>query len=350
MSVLQKFNGKEVIKQANIINNAVYSLTLNEKRIVCLLMNEIACNRHYKDEDCVYPIKINHLLYKNILRHDKARNISRDITKAATGLNTKEVIFYVSDDDKDEEERALDALTWTVQRSHRPKQNETILYLNPKLVHLLEKTASNYHFLIITDIGELEKMASFSIYQMLIQWINQGSLSRTVSKLVSNLGISTRYAESFNDFRKRYLRPALEEINSKTCINISVKEIKRAGEKRVHRLDFKIEWKPIEFYLERHTHKTLEQAKITYKEVRERERLPWLPQLENIITFKEELEIEGYLFDDYFFANYHDAEIRAKEFIENTSIPELYRSDTDREVRNEEEQQNTGEWIEAERA
>ncbi len=302
----------DVIKQTNIVNNATYSLTLNEKRIVYLMLNEIAHDRCEVDENGIYPIVINHQLYKNIFRYDGARNVSRDIRAAAEGLNKKEIIFYLPEEDSDDE-KALDALAWTVMRSHRPRQNMTTLYLNPLLVNILKKTDSKYSALIARDIAMLTKPSSMRLYDVMKQWENQGTVTRTIEYLVKRFSLPEKYITRLSDFRRRFLHPAIEEINEKSSISVDAIEVKSEGTKKTHAIKFMIKSKQELFTQPDYT---LEHAKVVYTDIMSRTSIPSINEIEVLKKFMPELIEAQFEFDSVFYDNLSEVELRAKELEE----------------------------------
>ena len=311
-SKVSKLHNKDVIKQANPLTTATYSLTKNEKRLVYLAINAISKQLTEQNSAGSYPIVIDHEQYRKIFRYDDNKNICRDIGNASLGLNRKEVIFYIPDEDL-EEEKALDALSWTTKRSHRPKKGITTIYFNPELVELLKNNTKNYTQLLLGDLAKLDKPSSMRLYESLKQWQQKGEVTFSISWMIEHYQLSEKYIDRLSDFRRRFLKPAIDEINKKTSLTVEAIELKKKGKKKPHAILFKIETL---ISLKDTGSLTIEDAVKTFLDIKENKFIPTILEIENLKLYRNELVKDGFEYDELFNDLLSESEIRARDLME----------------------------------
>lgn len=286
-------NKNEIIKQSNVLTTAAYSLAKNEKRLVYLALNAIHKGEAKQNELGSFPVEIHHSDYSELytIKMDTA---CRDIRNAAKSLNQKEVIFYLPDEDLDDE-KALDAISWTVKRSHRPKRGVTILHFNAELLHVIKNVDNNFTRLLKGDISKLEKPCSMRLYDSMMQWVVKGEVTFSIEWMINRYELPIKYLERMSDFRRRFLKPAVDEINEKTSISVSYEEIKGKGKRaKPSSIKFEITSKLLPEKIINNTASTLEDAVKTYCELNDQICLPSKKEIENLERFISELVLEGF--------------------------------------------------------
>ncbi|ENO8811706.1 RepB family plasmid replication initiator protein [Photobacterium damselae] len=225
------------LKQSNALTTAAYSLTRNEKRLLYIVV-EILTSQKIPEIRGRYDIEIHHSHYAAIF--SGSTNVARDINEASRLLNTREVIFYLPEENGDgdsEDDIALDGLSWTVKRSIRPKQGLTRLSLNAEVVDLMLETKQFTGF-YMRDVARLNKVTSMRLYESLMQWHDRNK--RKEQQVTFGFEwIMNRYQlpnsmRVLTDFRKRFLKVTTKEITENTDINVKyVENTVRQGRKVV---------------------------------------------------------------------------------------------------------------------
>lgn len=225
MSQLTK---KDALRQSNALTTAAYSLGRNEKRVLYIALKHFLDNPvDYKKTDFGHvsvDIETNH--YASLFNSE---NASKEIAAAANAMKGKEVVFYLPDEDANED-RAYDSFTWMVKRSHRPKRGVTTFYFNAELISIITEVKSDFTRFLIGDAGELSSGHSMRLYESIKQWSNRrNSVSFSVSWMIERYCLPKSY-ERMSDFRRRFLKPSVEDIANKTDIKLRYTEEKRNRE------------------------------------------------------------------------------------------------------------------------
>lgn len=157
--------------------------------------------------------------------------------------------------------------------------------LKPYLLQL--KTAFTSYKL--SNILSLKSAYSIRLYELMKKWYHLGRWECPLKDLKGKIGIEANTYKQYGHFKSRVLQPAVTEVNGKTDLYITFKEIKKG--RSIERIEFTI----------RHTPE---------KEIQ-------LPNLENNLDPVEELNetdelrirlnglAQGYQFDTVFFAQLH---------------------------------------------
>lgn len=302
-----------VIRQANVLTTAAYSLTKTEKRIVYLALDYITKQKIKANEFGQYPVDIVHSVFSSTF-NCSASNASRDIANAAKSLNAKEVIFYLPKEDT-EDEKALDGISWTTKRAHRPKKGLTTIHFNSELIAIITAVKDNFTRLLLEDIIKLDSGASMRLYDSLMQWQSRGEVTFNLSWMIKRYELSPKYLERVSDFRRRFLLPALNEINEKTSISVQHFEIKgRERKNKVHSIKFVITSKnsslKSEVQVEPKT--KLEEAVKTYLALTEKSYLPSESEMINLKEHLTQLLLDGFEFSTELVSSINKADLANK--------------------------------------
>ncbi|MGF1716654.1 RepB family plasmid replication initiator protein [Photobacterium chitinilyticum] len=303
-----------VLRQANALTTAAYSLTRNEKRIVYMAINAINNNGIRRNEHGQYPVDIVHSKFLSLFDSD-ATNISRDIANATKSLNKKEVIFYLPEEDGDDGEKALDGVSWTTKRSHRPRHGVTTIHFNSELVEVINKVDKEFTRVLMVEAGHLSNPYTMRLYESLRQWVKKGIVTFTVSWLCERYELPPSYSLRMPDFRRRFLHPSIDEINAKTRLAVTFEEIPDPERPRkVKSIKFKI--KELDAKCDRLTSQkalTLEDAIRTYSELNNNTLLPSQAEIDNLKQHIGQLGMEGFALTPEFFTQLKAAETANKK-------------------------------------
>lgn len=304
-----------VIRQANALTTAAYSLTRNEKRIVYTALNDIINHKVESNEFGQYPIEINHSEYAKFFNDDSS-NVSRDILTASKSLNKKEVTFYLPEEDSGNE-KALDAMSWTTKRSHRPKRGTTTIFFNAELVEIITKVDKNFTRYLMGEAGRLNNPYAMRLFESLKQWPNRQSVTFSISWMIERYELPSSY-ERMSDFRRRFLKPAVQEINDHTSMTLTYEEIPdKSRANRIASIKFiysirdclKVAPSALEESL---IEETLESAITTYYEILENKRLPNSNELANLKNFIGQIALSDIEIAPDFFEKFKEATLLAQ--------------------------------------
>ncbi|PSV01006.1 RepB family plasmid replication initiator protein [Photobacterium kishitanii] len=236
-----KKEGDLCIRQCNALTSAAYNLTKMEKLVVYYAIHAINMKRVNFDKWGNSIVTISHANFANLYSLDM-NNISRDLNKATTGIASKEIILFTPNADGDDGEKALDALSWTTKRAHKPKNGETIVTFAAETMELVNQLDNGcFTCLMLKEAGSLSKAHTMRLYESLRQWVSKGSITYTIEWMIDRYSLPEKYKDRMPDFRRRFLKAAIEDINEKTTLNVTYKENKKAGAKCVHSITFLIE-------------------------------------------------------------------------------------------------------------
>lgn len=288
----------KVIRQANVLTSAAYSLSKTEKRIVYIALDKISRQAVKPNKFGQIEIDIVHSHFATLFECPIG-NASRDIASAAASLNTKEVVFYLPDEDSDDD-RALDAISWTTKRAHRPKKGITTIHFNSELIDIITNVDKNFTRLLLGDIIKLNSSGAMRLYDSLRQWENRGDVVFNINWMIERYELPVKYRDRMSDFRRRFLHPSLLEINEKTSLKVTAFEVKgKERANKVHSIRFVIEKSNINNTTcsnEPINVTTIEDAVATYMSLLNRDRLPTTQELDNLRKHMAALLLDGFEF------------------------------------------------------
>jgi plasmid replication initiation protein len=217
-----------VLRQSNALTTAAYSLSRSEKRVVYLALQQ--CLKTKIDyETAKWGEVAVDIHTSDYLREFTTDNASKEIRSAAESIVKREVVFY-EPEESTENEKALTAISWVNGRSHRPKRGVTTFYFNAKLLKTILDIKSDFTRYLISA-GELTSPYSMRLYESLMQYNSLKKARFSVSWILERYELPTSY-QRMSDFRRRFLKPAIEEISRTTDIyDLDYEESQRNGEK-----------------------------------------------------------------------------------------------------------------------
>lgn len=300
----------KVIRQANVLTSAAYSLSKTEKRIVYIALDQISRQSATPNQFGQIEIDIVHSHFAQLFECPLG-NASRDIANATASLNAKEVVFYLPEEDR-EDDRALDAISWTTKRAHRPKKGVTTVHFNSELINIITNVDKNFTRLLLGDIIKLNSPSAMRLYDSLRQWENRGEVVFNINWMIERYELPVKYRDRMSDFRRRFLHPALQEINGNTSLKVTAYEVKsKERANKVHSIKFVIEKSIQATPLKSEHHKTnpttVEHAVATYMYLLEKERLPTRQEIDNLKSHMATLVLDGFAFSQELIAAINEA-------------------------------------------
>lgn len=161
---------------------------------------------------------------------------------------------------------------------------------DPKLKPYLLDLKKAYTSYRLSNILSLSSPSSIRLYELMKKWEYLGKWDVTIESLKDRLGIKQQSYSVYGNFKNRIIVPSINELNEKTDIHISFKEIK-TGRKVVG----------FEFTIRHSPEKEIKLSNLEKKETEKPEELSKQDELRNRLNE----QTIGYQFDTAFFAQLH---------------------------------------------
>ena len=243
---------RTIVKVSNTLNEAKYKLSANAIDVLNLFLTQIYTeDREFrkfridiKDIEKKLGKRINTKTIDNICKELMSNPIR--IEEIEDNLNIPESIKRMSDTyyyKKESAKKTINYYNWASKASYNVAEKWFELEIHEGLkTHLLQlkKNFTKYSF---NQIKNLKSQYSKRLYMLLKRFMNTEKPFYTVSveDLLYILDVEDKYGKYFNDFRRKVLKVALDQINESSDINVSCKEIKKG--RKIVRLEFKMNYK-----------------------------------------------------------------------------------------------------------
>lgn len=218
-----KFSESSTIAIANSLIYKPLNLTLNEARLFFMLVSQI---ENEDEEFKTYKIFVRDII--NIVKPRSEKNMYAQVKSDMMSLENKKIDY--SDGNKSAPIRLL----------VEPVYHEREGYITARIHHLLKpellKLKREFTVGLLCEMLRFKSINTQRIYLLIRQYQNAKSkVNRIeVDELKNILGLSDKYPR-YNDFKKRVISPALEEINE-TGLKVKLKEHRKG--RSVVMLDF----------------------------------------------------------------------------------------------------------------
>jgi|GEM_PF-4072537 len=218
-----EFSGKSTIAIANSLIYKPLNLTLNEARLFFMLVSQIE-----NDDESFKTYKIFVRDIINIVKPKSVKNMYAQVKQDMLSLENKKIDY--SDGNK----------TAPIRLLVEPVYHEREGYITARIHHLLRpdllKLKREFTVGLLCEMLRFKSINTQRIYLLIRQYQNAKSkINRIdVDKLKKILNLLDKYPR-YNDFKKRVITPALEEINE-TGLKVKLKEHRKG--RSVETLDF----------------------------------------------------------------------------------------------------------------
>lgn len=235
-TAITKRRGRKVV-QSNQLTEAAYSLTRDQKRILYLCMSKMP--NVPEGEPITHDGKFSITVAEYAEIYDLPSSAaSQDIRAALSRFRGKEVTIYRPEFD-DGDDKGYDAYPWLVKRSVRPSIGVYEISINQELMPLMAGLRRNFTVYDIIEVNSITNPLVMRLYETLCQFRgnrSEGTITLAVEWIRERYQLPASY-NRMPDFRKRFLDVAIQEINTKSPLRVSVTE-KKTGRSITH-LEFK---------------------------------------------------------------------------------------------------------------
>ena len=112
------------------------------------------------------------------------------------------------------------------KRSYFKKEGRFYIEFHDELIPYISELHDNYTKYQLVNIGAFSSTHSIRLYELCSQYRDTGWRQTSVDELKDWLQVSDKY-DRYNNFNQRVLTPAIDEINAKSDLLVSVEPIKR---------------------------------------------------------------------------------------------------------------------------
>ncbi|MGD0820873.1 MAG: replication initiation protein [Desulfomonilia bacterium] len=223
-----------LVVKSNKLIEARFSLGVIEQKVVLAFIAMINSNDANFQE---YEMDVRSLCNIMGVKGENYYPIIKEMTKAIRDKG-----FTIKEDDGDLQ------IGWFSSIKYHDKKGKVSVSFDPKLKPYLLDLKKDYTKYRLYNAIVLKGSYSIRFYELLKQYEFLGARSIEVEKLKEILRIPTNKYAKYNSFKFKVINKAIAEINKKTDIMITYKEIR--SERKVHNLEFTIDSNK-EFYEKR---------------------------------------------------------------------------------------------------
>jgi plasmid replication initiation protein len=207
---------KLIIKQSSQLTEAAYSLARDQKRVLYLVLSQMSQHGHQNGDGVFY-----------ITTSDYARafacssnHAARDIPRALASFKGAEVVLYLPDRFGELQPHAL---PWLVNRAVRSNHGEYKIEINHNLLPFMYDWQQAHFF--VEETQHFSSAYSLRVFELIKQHSEAGEVTRPVAWFIERYELPASY-QRLPDFRRRFLFPVVNELNTHLALNVSVEEVK----------------------------------------------------------------------------------------------------------------------------
>jgi len=221
---------KLVVTQANQLATASYSLTLEEKRLVLVLMSLVR-----KEDKDFHEYRIPIVEIREFLGfcgkdfYGRLRNVAKTLRSRPLSIEKPSGGWIETG--------------WISHAEYKPKGEDGLdcatleLSFDPRMKPFLLQLKKQFFSFMLTNVANLRSVYSIRFYEIFSSYKNIKTISFEVADLKKRLHLDHKY-KRYDDFRKRVILTAQRELKEKTDICFKFNENKKG--RRVNEIHFEI--------------------------------------------------------------------------------------------------------------
>jgi len=242
---------RTIVKVSNTLNEAKYKLSANAIDVLNLFLTQIYTeDREFrkfridiKDIEKKLGKRINTKTIDNICKELMSNPIRIEEIEEShipeSIKRTSDPYYYK----KESAKKTINYYNWASKASYSVEDKWFELEIHEELKKHLLQLKKNFTKYSFNQIKNLKSQYSKRLYMLLKRFMNTEKPFYIVSveDLLYILDVEDKYGKYFNDFRRKVLKVALDQINESSDINVFCKEIKKG--RKIIRLEFKMNYK-----------------------------------------------------------------------------------------------------------
>ncbi|ETP69102.1 replication initiation protein (plasmid) [Planococcus glaciei] len=131
---------------------------------------------------------------------------------------------------------------WVSSAEYQKGEGIIALSFSPKLKPYLLQLKNAFTSYRLSNILSLKSSYSIRLYELMKKWQHLGSWTCSIENFKEKVGVESEKYPRYANLKARVLNPAIEEVNEKTDLFISIKEIKKG--RSVEKIEFIIRHAP----------------------------------------------------------------------------------------------------------
>lgn len=131
---------------------------------------------------------------------------------------------------------------WVSSAEYQKGEGIIALSFSPKLKPYLLQLKNAFTSYRLSNILSLKSSYSIRLYELMKKWQHLGSWTCSIENFKEKVGVENEKYPRYANLKARVLNPAIEEVNEKTDLFISIKEIKKG--RSVEKIEFIIRHAP----------------------------------------------------------------------------------------------------------
>lgn len=217
------------VTQSNILTNASYRFSLNEQRVMLMVLAQIdSMKKEYTKKD---SFKITSKEYSQIFGvHPKTAY--RDLKDVGDKLFERKLTFPLPGKGRYVKTR------WVYEVEYNENVGAITLTLAPRMLPLLTQLSEKFTSYQLMHTVKFKSAYTHRLYQLLTQWKSVGSVTIPLDGLKQRFEL-TDYYDEYKRLKEKIIKPSIEEINKYSNLKVSMKEIKEGRSVVAITLSFK---------------------------------------------------------------------------------------------------------------
>ena len=214
-----------VVKDNSLID-ASFNLSLVEQRLMLLAIVEA---REIDKLTPETPIEVKAIAYRDQYKTDESNAYSQlaDATKQLFNRQFSYIDRYADTD-------AVTVSRWVNEVTYVNDKGMVVMYLNRNVISMISRLEANFTQYLLEQVSEFKSKYSIRLYELLIKYRDIGTSKKfEIAELRSKLGLEDNEYKLNAVFKRDVLDKAVNEISSKTDIQIKYEQFKE-GRKVSH--------------------------------------------------------------------------------------------------------------------
>lgn len=269
-----------IITQSNKLIEARHTkpLTAREQKIILTMVSMIQpTDEDFKDYDISVKEFSEMLGLEGSTKYTEIKDITKDLMTKSIEIPREDGGWLFAN--------------WISSAEYQKGEGIISLSFSPKLMPYLLQLKTAFTSYRLSNILSLRSTYSIRLYELMKKWQHLGRWEISIDDLKLKLGVSEGKYKQYGHFKSKALNLAMKEINEKTDLHITFKELKKG--RKIERIEFSIQH-------------------LKEKEIRLPKKNIVQPQTNSANEIRERLNVlaQNYIFEKVYFADVYSLALR----------------------------------------